>query len=192
MYYLYVIRNTISGTCYYGITNNIQQRWACHKHRAFRSKRGESKCPLYCAMRSYGEAAFVVECVQEFSSRQEAQEEEVNVIAKCKNENVKTYNLHPGGTGGFSIYEKSPEEVEQWRARQRISRKGKTPALGMRHTEENKKLFSAFGKMRWDIYGRYPVEDIVQLRCVDAMRKYGISKTHYYRLKKQLASNDSK
>lgn len=188
MHYLYKILNTKSGSVYFGVTNDVYQRWAAHKSAALKK---DIKSPLYCAIRSYGADVFSIEVLQEFSSREEAYSAEVAVIAKCKEEKVKTYNLHPGGTGGFSMLEKSPEEVEQWKARQRVARVGKTPALGMKHSDENKRLFSMYGKLRWDLYGRYPVEEIICLRCVDAMRKYGISKTHYYRLRKQLVTNDN-
>jgi hypothetical protein len=95
------------------------------------------------------------------------------------------YNLHPGGLGGFSILTKSEVEIEEWREKQRIARKGKTPALGMKHSDENKILFGEFGKKRWDIYGRYPAEEVVNMSFKEANKKFGISKTHYYRLRKQ-------
>jgi hypothetical protein len=68
-------------------------------------------------------------------------------------------------------------------------RKGRKPALGMKHTEDNKKKFGEFGKMRWDIYGRYP-DDVINYSFNEAKEKYGISKTHYYRLRKLGGSNE--
>lgn len=195
MHYLYRIVNNISGTVYYGITNNLINRIAAHKHSALKSKSNRVyKCPLYCAIRSYGWEAFSVSCVQTFETLAEAQQAEVDIISKCKDDGTKMYNLHPGGTGGFSMLTKSPKEIESWKEKRKQAMTGRDfkPALGMKHTEENKKLFSAFGKLRWDIYGRYPADELITLRCVDAMRKYGISKTHYYRLKKQLTTNESK
>lgn len=193
MYYLYKIVNNISGTIYYGITNNIASRMATHKHNALKSKRF-LKYPLYCAIRSYGWDAFSVHCVGTFDDLSSVQQAEVAIIAKCKEDGVKMYNLHPGGTGGFSILTKSPEEIVSWKEKRKATMAGRDfkPALGMKHTDENKKLFSAFGKLRWDIYGRYPAEEVLLLSFIDANKKYGISKTHYYRLKKQLASNESK
>lgn len=187
MYYLYRLTNTVSGTVYYGISKDPKQRFARHKHVALKRK---LKSKLASAMLSYGVDKFALDIVEEFTSRQDAYDAEVNIIAYNKANGVKSYNLHPGGSGGFSIYEKSEEEIEQWRAKKRKARQGQTPALGMKHTEETKKLCGKYGKLRWDIYGRYDVNSVLSLRCVDAMRKYGISKTHYYRLKKQHASCD--
>lgn len=186
MYYLYRLTNTLSGTVYYGISNNPRQRFATHKHVA---KAGKLKSKLADAMRAYGADKFSLEVVQEFSSREAAYAAEVEVIAHNKAAGTKSYNLHPGGSGGFSMMEKSDEEIQQWRAKQRLARKGKTPALGMKHTEETKALCGEYGKLRWDIHGRYDVDAVVSLRCVDAMRKYGVSKTHYYRLKRQHTSS---
>lgn len=90
-----------------------------------------------------------------------------------------SYNLTTGGSGV-----KYASVKDETRDKLRCVRKGRKPALGMKHTEENKRLFSKFSKKRWDLYGRYPKE-VLQLRCCDAIRTYGISKTHYYRLKRQ-------
>lgn len=177
---LYQIRNTISGKLYYGISKNYKNRWYSHKHCY---KKG-TKTKLYDAMRSYGIAAFVLELLEEGEDSYIAARE-VALIAS----DPDCYNLHQGGHIGFNVNLKSAEEVEQWKGKLREARAGRTPALGMKHSEETKKLCGEYGKLRWDIHGRYPVEEILSLRCVHAMRKYGISKTHYYRLKRA-ATND--
>lgn len=188
MYYLYKLTNSVSGTVYYGISRNPKQRLAAHRSVA---KHGKLKSPLADAMRSYGLDAFVLSVESGPMSREQAYETEVAVIAENKRNGVKTYNLHPGGSGGFSMLEKSPEEVEQWRSKQRAARVGKKPALGMQHTAENKKLFSQYGKLRWDIHGRYP-ENVLDFGFTEANKRFGISKTHYYRLRKQrIASDDT-
>ena len=59
----------------------------------------------------------------------------------------------------------------------------------MKHTEENKKKFGEFGKLRWDKYGRYP-DTVVNLSFIEANKQHGISKTHYYRLRKLANTSD--
>jgi len=53
----------------------------------------------------------------------------------------------------------------------------------MKHTEENKKFFGECGRLRWDKYGRYPAE-VTAMSFKEANEKYGISKTHYYRMRR--------
>lgn len=187
MYYLYKFTNLINGKIYYGMTNDVKQRVATHKSMA---KTKITSNPFHNAIRKYGFENFTLEVISEFSSRDDCCVAEINVISLAKEIGEDIYNLHPGGLGGFSILTKSEEEVEEWREKQRNSRQGKTPALGMKHTEENKELFGMYGKLRWDIYGRYPAEEIIMLSFKDAKEKHGISKTHYYRLRKQLETND--
>lgn len=187
MYYLYKFTNQVNGRVYYGMTNDVNQRVAVHKSRA---KTKVTSNPFHNAIRKYGFENFKFEIIEEFETKDSCCVAEIAAISKAKENGECIYNLHPGGLGGFSILTKSEVEIEEWREKQRIARKGKTPALGMKHSDENKKLFSEFGKKRWDIYGRYPVEEIVNMSFKDAKEKYGISKTHYYRLRKQFKTND--
>lgn len=170
--FLYQIRNTVSGTKYYGITVNPKQRW--YSHRQLRGK-----TPLYDAMRSYGREVFVLEVLDEGPDELIAQKE-VDLIAS----DPDCYNLHLGGHIGFDVSTKDAESVEQWKAKLREKRKGRKPALGMQHSEETKKLCGEYGKLRWDIHGRYP-DEVLGCSFIEANKKYGISKTHYYRLKRQ-------
>ena len=175
MYKLYTITNQITRNQYFGITKmSLKHRWNMHR---FTSKNGRSK--LACALRSYGVENFKMELVQEFDTQEECCKAEQEAIATHNN----LYNLAVGGQVGFSMRLKSEDEQQAWKDRLSLARQGKQPALGMQHTEENKKFFSECGKLRWDKYGRYSPEDILELRCCDAIRKFGISKTHYYRLR---------
>jgi group I intron endonuclease len=54
-----------------------------------------------------------------------------------------TYNLVPGGFGGFKV-----QDVDDWKNKLRSSRKGKKPALGLKHTEESKRKMSVSKKGR--------------------------------------------
>jgi len=173
--FLYTIRNRASGRLYYGITANPKQRWNSHKFSAHKGV----KTILYDAMRSYGVDQFVMEVIEEGSSEYIAQRE-IELIAA----NPESYNLHQGGHIGFDVRTKGAEATEEWKANLRAGRVGGKPFQGQQHTEETKKLCGEYGKLRWDIHGRYSAEEVLSLRCCDAMRKYGISKTHYYRLRK--------
>lgn len=173
--YLYQIVNKDSGRKYYGITVNTKNRWSSHKYAA---KYTRSKTPLYDAMRSYGFDRFILEVLEEGPDELIAQRE-INLIAS----DPTCYNLHQGGHIGFDVTTKEPDAVDEWKAKLRVKRKGKTPALGMKHTDETKKLCGEYGKLRWDIHGRYP-DDVTSLSFKAAKEKYGISKTHYYRLRR--------
>lgn len=178
MQYLYKITNKISGTVYFGITNNMRQRWYVHKH----CYRSGYKTPLYDAMRSYGIDNFLIEVIEEAEDKEYIANREIEMIANTP----KTYNLHRGGHIGFDIRTKGESEAAEWIAKLTKARQGKKPALGMKHSEENKKLFGEYGKLRWDIYGRYPKE-VLDYGFAEANKKFGISKTHYYRLRKAAA-----
>lgn len=179
--YLYRIRNLISGTKYYGITNNIKQRWASHRSAA---KHKRYKTPLCSAMQSYGIDKFVIEEL-ETGTEEYITQKEIELIAS----DPDCYNLHRGGHIGFDVTTKDTKSVEEWKAKLRKKRKGRTPSKGMKHSEETKKLCGEYGKLRWDMHGRYPKE-VLDYRFIEASKKFGISKTHYYRLRKQRSTND--
>lgn len=179
---VYCIENKISGSVYFGLAKSFNKRMYAHVHC---SKSGK-KTPLYDAMRKYGLAVFDCYVIASGLTIEEAQEYEIQLIAEEKHLGVKVYNLHLGGSIGFDVRLKGEEEVKKWKAKMSKARNGKTPALGMQHSEENKKLFGQYGKLRWDIHGRYP-EDVLNYRFIEANKRYGISKTHYYRLRKERA-----
>lgn len=169
---LYEIRNSENDAVYVGVTrNSLIRRYGSHKHSA-----KTVHTPLYCAMRKHGFDKFRIELVYEFETEGEMLKAEKDRIAFYRKIGVKCYNVLDGGESYFPV-----KDWEAHKAVLREKRKGRKPALGMKHTEENKQLFSACGKARWDKYGRYP-DDITSLSFKDAKEKYGISKTHYYRL----------
>ena len=179
---LYEILNTVTDSVYVGITRNtLDARWRGHKHCA---KRG-TKTPLYDSMRSKGIDKFYIKLVKEFESEQEMLNSEKELISYYRSVGRKCYNILDGGESYFYVKDK-----DAWIKHLKDKRKGRRPALGMKHTEDNKKKFGEFGKMRWDIYGRYP-DDVINYSFKDAKDKYGISKTHYYRLRKLGGSNES-
>jgi group I intron endonuclease len=167
MYQVYEIVNQITGRRYIGMTKNtLVIRMRQHKSAA---KRG-LKSPLYDAIRSYGVDNFVINLLHTFDTQQECNEGEIRLIS----ENSNLYNLALGGEGGFNI-----TNIEEWRDKLKVARKGRKPALGLKHTEENKKLFAECVK-------RKPLKYVSELPTSykEASRLLGISRTHYYRLRR--------
>lgn len=176
MRYVYCITNTISGTKYYGITSDVKRRWAVHKYC---HKRTKYKTPLYDAMRSYGFDVFVVEVIDQGNDEYVCRRE-VELIAS----DPMCYNLHSGGRLGFDVRTKDSAAVASWVEKLSRARKGRKPALGMKHTDETKRICGEYSRQRWDKHGRYPKE-VMNYGFTEANKKFGISKTHYYRLKKR-------
>lgn len=173
---LYKITNNINGRCYIGITkHSIHKRFRQHLFAAHSGK----KSYLYDAIRSYGNEHFSIEHLCSFSNEEAMLNSERNHIIYMKLSGQKLYNIKDGGNEIFGMRDK-----DAWRVKLKAARIGRKPAQGMKHTDTNKKLFSDYGKLRWDLYGRYP-DDITELSFKDAHNLHGISKTHYYRLRKQ-------
>ena len=169
---LYLIENTVTGEEYIGITKNLKQRVSAHLSKS----RNNPRTHLYRSMSKYGSDSFVFTAICKGSEEYIVGLEKVWIAVF-----QPTYNVSSGGEVGGAV----PQfKHEQWVGKLKAARAGRTPALNMRHTDENKKLFSECGKKRWDICGRYP-DCVIDIPFKDANTKYGISRTHYYRLKKQ-------
>ena len=178
--YLYEIRNTESDSVYVGITRtSLNARFRAHRCCA---KRG-IKTPLYDSMRAKGSEKFSIHLVAEFETEEQMLNAEKELIAYHRNIG-KCYNILDGGSSYFPI-----KNLDAHKERLKAARVGRKPALGMKHTEENKQFFSECGKARWDLYGRYPRE-VLNHSFIEANNKFGISKTHYYRLRKLAEIND--
>lgn len=178
---LYEIRNSVNDAVYVGITRaTLAARFRAHKYSA---KSGVIT-PLYSMIRKYGFDKFSIILISEFQHENDLLAAERNLIKAYRESNTRCLNILDGGTSYFPI-----KDWEVQKEKLRKARAGRKPALGMKHTDENKKKFSEFGKMRWDMYGRYP-DDVTSYSFKDATDKYGISKTHYYRLKKLAKPNE--
>lgn len=98
-FFVYKITCVINNKTYVGKTNDIMERFSCHKRLA---KHGSFDCTkLYPAMRKYGIANFVIEILEECSSEQEAYEKE-KVYIKLLDSVEVGYNLLEGGLGAMS------------------------------------------------------------------------------------------
>lgn len=183
MWNVYQIVNSVNGKKYYGITNNLQRRLANHKHAALTA---DKRSPLYCSIRKHGWDKFSMELLQGGLTAEEAGVLEMKLISQDAN----CYNLHLGGHIGFDIRMLPEDRISQWKERLSAGREGKKPALGMKHTEENKQLFQQVSRKYWDTQKTYDLDAVKELSFKQAKLKYGISKTHYYRLRRRDKSND--
>lgn len=167
MYRIYEIVNQVSGRRYIGMTkNSLAARMNQHRSAARRGL----KSPLYNAMRSYGLDNFVITELHVFDTKQECMDKEIQLIA----EDSSLYNLASGGEGGFVI-----SNLEEWKDKLKVARKGRKPALGLKHTEENKKFFAECIKRKTLKYsGELPSS------FKEASSLFGISRTHFYRLRR--------
>lgn len=181
MFYIYCIVNSISGSMYIGQTSSsIDRRYYEHTYNAYVL---EKKNKLYDAMRKYNKETFYVVELEAVTTKSEANNLEILYIEQCQDIGINLYNMTKGGEGGFVVPD---EKLIEWKQKLSKSRQGRKPALGMKHTEENKQLFSEVSKKYWDEHRKYTTEQIVEAGSFKAANTlYGISKTHYYRLIKR-------
>jgi predicted GIY-YIG superfamily endonuclease len=181
MYKLYYIVSDKTDSYYIGMTKNkLSYRLNSHKSAA----RSKKKTALYDCMRKYGLDNFIICLKDEFDTHNECCDAEIRAIKLARKSNHKILNLADGGEGGFNVI-----NIESWKNKLKEKRKGRKPALGMSHTDDNKKLFSDVSRKYWDSQNTYSQDEIIKLSFKEAKQKYGISKTHYYRLKR-VSSND--
>lgn len=175
MYKLYYLVSTSTHKYYIGITRqSLYQRFHGHLY----SMKSGNPLPLYCAMRKYRD--FCIVLIEEFNSEKDMLNAEIIYIKEVVENNHSIYNMTTGGESGFK---KEMVNKEEWIDKLRKGRSGRKPFLGCKHSDKNKQVFSKSSLRRWDIYGRYP-EDVINLSFKEAYKLYGISKTHYYRLKR--------
>lgn len=180
MYVVYAIINKQSGRKYYGITKNFKRRMASHKYAALS---GSYKSPIYDSIRSYGWDGFDKVILHEGLSPEQAGKIEIDLIAN----DDKCYNLHLGGKIGFDARLLPEERVANWKAAMKKARQGRTPAKGMKHSEENKKVFADVSRKYWDSQETYDPVQVCSVPFREASKLYGVSKTHYHRLRKRLS-----
>lgn len=171
--YLYWITFKDTDKFYIGITNNVKRRITSHTY-ASKSK----KSPLYDCMRKYSEWTLTV--METYNTREEANEAERYWISYGRENYWQLLNLADGGEGGFVI-----TNVQDWKDKLKLARKGRTPFAGCKHSDQTKELCRQAALKKEKLYNP---EDVVKLSFTEATTKYGISKTHYYRLKRALSN----
>lgn len=166
--------NNVSGKAYIGMTKGgLSSRISSHMH----SVKVGSKTYFHNALRKYGLDGFSWSVAVRCHSQSHMESIEKHLIQYYKH--IGCYNIADGGSGGFVV----PDgKIDEWKGKLSKARAGRKPALGMKHTEENKKFFSECAK-RKEL--KYPDLDAVNTSYKDASGKYGISKTHFYRLRKR-------
>jgi group I intron endonuclease len=181
VYKLYVIQNKITDDVYFGMTKNHLSR-RLSGHRSVCKNKNTKLCN---AVKKYGFENFSTTILKFFSTKAECCQAEIDIIKFYREKGINTYNLSEGGDGGYNvpIYKK-----EDWIVKLKLARQERTPAKGMKHTEESKKFFSKVSRQYWDSVYTYP-KSIVNLPFKLAREKYGISRTHFYRLKR-IENND--
>ena len=217
MYYAYKIVNKVNQKVYIGITSNPDNRWKRHKSNANSdSLKPRYRTYLYNAMKKHGVDNFSFSVIATFLNHKDCELFEMLLIAVMRMSNVPNYNLHDGGTLGYNM--QTNVNYEQWKLKLKASslanstntaaktlwleklkekRKGRRPALGMKHSNESKAIASKVSNAYWDkqityVRDEQKVKTILSLSHKEAKLQFGISTTHYYRLKKRFAINDSR
>lgn len=177
MVFVYKIVNSVSGKEYIGITKNTKLRWNAHVHSS-----KTRNTPLYAAMRKYGIKNFTMHIICICPTWEYACTVEVELIKASDS----LYNLAAGGDGGYVV----PKEKEnEWKQKLSSARAGRTPAIGMKHSEENKRLFKEVSQKYWETQETYNAEEVLLYSFKEANKMFGISKTHYYRLKRDMIND---
>ncbi len=216
MYYAYLITNNVNQKVYVGITINPKERWQRHQSNARNDASVKGKGTyLYNAMRKHGIENFTFEVIKEFTEELNCATYEIDTIRFFREEDISNYNLHDGGSLGHAMSPDHPrweqwklalsrsaianskdiEAKTAWKDKLKEQRKGRTPALGMKHTDEAKQQASNVSNKYWDTqdtFARDPekVKAILALSHKEAKIQFGISTTHYYRLKKRFTPNE--
>lgn len=177
MNYLYKIVSGLTKNIYVGITKDPAARMRSHRWSA----RSGKKTPLYDAMRKHGAENFDLVVVASYDTWDECCKAEAQLIS-----DIGTLNVSAGGNGGYVV---PINKREEWIRKLKKARKGATPFKGHQHTSKTKKICSDAAKKYWDAQQTYDPISVASLAFKDANKVYGISRTHYYRLKRML-SND--
>lgn len=176
---VYIVENQENGRVYVGQTRRTLEIRKCQHEWA--ALRGNSMTPFHCAIRKYGAEAFIWhEYIRTNDLATLDYMERLVIANECPH---RLYNVEDGGHTGSS----GPLS-EEHKAKMREARKGGRPALGMKHSEAVKEIMAANRKKRWGEDGKFTpqmVAEIVTLGFAEAVAKFGISKTHYYRLKRR-------
>lgn len=142
MYKVYKITNKINGKFYIGYTKlPIEKRWKLHANNA------SSRMVICRSIQKYGSENFTIELLEEFSTKREAVEREIELISELTPE----YNIHHGGTGGpmygpmNGMYGKN--HTDEWKQNKSLQMLGaNNPMYGKTHSDEVKALLSELKK----------------------------------------------
>ena len=177
MYKLYYIVSYETDSYYIGMTKNkLFTRLINHKSACKRQVHNK----LYNVMRKYGVDNFFMVLHSEYETKEECCKAEISAIKLARDSGHSILNISDGGEGGFNVV-----DVDSWIAKLKLARIGGKPFLGCLHTQETKNLCTIAGKKN----KKYDTAIASKFSYKEAHKLYGISKTHYYRLKRA-SSND--
>jgi group I intron endonuclease len=151
---IYEATNVTNGKVYVGLTTtNLKQRKGSH----LRSAKSGSKSYFHKAIRKYGSESFEWDVILLATEVTKLCSLERMVIAMY--EPWQTYNVSLGGEHS---------------------------AYGMKHSDTTKKLCREYAKARWEgkrAVDKYPKEAYLCRSYKEALMKYGVPKTTWYRHK---------
>lgn len=173
---VYLIRDRVNGKCYVGQTRRtLEQRFKAHVRVVGKSNACKA---LSDAMAKHGVENFTIELLCVCESQAALDQAEVRLIAEHGTFAPGGYNLTRGG-GGKSGYKHRPESIERTVAAHRgkplteehkrkvsMSLLGNKRALGLKHSEETRRLISEKNKSRT----LPPISDIHRERLAAARR----------------------
>lgn len=148
MFSIYLITNLVTGKKYVGYTDNIERRWASHRHYG---SLGKGSCKrLYASMKKHGLKNFSFEILEEdIRTRDLARSREKQLIESLGT-HLNGYNSTPGGTGG------DMSDVPGWKEAVARYHESCPPELyatrgmeGKTHSEESRKKQSEARKKHW-------------------------------------------
>lgn len=168
MFIVYKLTCTNTGKSYIGYSrHSLEVRWRGHLKHA----KAGSPTKLYRAIRKYGEKAFTKEILEEVVTKVEAQQREIDLIARYQTLKLG-YNTTRGGDGGNT----STERTLKWNKHISESLKGKpkssehrknmcgprpsvsgenNPFYGKRHSSETKEKIANRPYIRGDKHHFY-------------------------------------
>ena len=158
---------------------SLKARFSGHRTRLNSSKYEPAVGGLYEAMSTLGVEYFSINLLVLCDTAEYAGMIETGLIEADEG----CYNIFAGGGTGHGMTP-SNQNYEEWKHNLKSGRVGKKPALGMKHTPENKKLFSEVSRKYWDTQSLYDMEEVIKYSFKEANKLFGISRTHYYRLKR--------
>jgi len=114
-----------------GQSKHPHYRWRCHQRAAILGKIH----PLYCALKYHGVEAFEFLLLEECDESSSDDRERYWIFSLRTRDRQFGYNIEEGGNGGKTL-------SDETRRKMSISRQGKQPALGHKHSSETKQRMS--------------------------------------------------
>ena len=168
---IYCYTNKTNNKKYVGQTiQTLKSRHSNHMYDSFNEKRIKNyNNPFHNAIRKYGIENFSLEILH-IADKYSLDLLEIHYIEKwdLTNKNYG-YNCKNGGSNGWSMENKTEEEIESWKDKIRKNNKGENnPFYGKKHTEKSKRKMSEKQKKltkgeKNGMYGKHHTEETKQV-----------------------------